>query len=86
MVGVRPEHIHIGVPGGRQATIYSTLPSGMETTVRLNVDGTQLTSVVFGDVDYPVDSQVSFALSRTAILFDPEDGGRNAAQGTVRLL
>ena len=86
VVGVRPEHIHIGVPGGRQATIYSTLPSGMETTVRLNVDGTQLTSVVFGDVDYPVDSQVSFAFSRTAILFDPEDGGRNAAQGTVRLL
>ena len=85
VIGVRPEHIHIGAEGGMEATVYSTLPSGMETTVRLDAGGIQLTSVVFGDVDYPVDSKVTFAFSRTAILFDPGDNGRNAAQGTIRL-
>ena len=86
VVGVRPEHIHIGVEGGMTATIYSTLPSGMETTVRLDVEGTQLTSVVFGDVDYPVDSKVTFDFAKTAILFDPDDNGRNAAQGKIRMI
>ena len=86
VIGVRPEHIHIGAEDGREAVVYSTLPSGMETTVRLDAGGTQLTSVVFGDVDYPVDSQVTFAFAKTAILFDPENGGRNAARGTIRLI
>ena len=58
----------------------------METTVRLDAGGTQLTSVVFGDVDYPVDSKVRFVFAKNAILFDPENGGKNAARGTIRLL
>ena len=55
MVGIRPEYIQIGEDGPLKGTVYSTLPSGMETTVRLDLGGTSLTAVVFGDVDYPAD-------------------------------
>ncbi len=84
VVGVRPEHIHIGDEGTMEATVYSTLPAGMETTVKLDVNGTLLTAVVFGDVDYLVDSRVRFDFSRTAILFDKATG-KNAALGKVTL-
>ena len=84
VVGIRPEYIRIDDDGAMEAAVYSTLPSGMETTVRLNVNGTQLTAVVFGDVDYPVDSKVRFDLTKTAILFDKATG-KNVARGTLKL-
>ncbi len=82
IVGVRPEYIHISEEGAREATVYSTLPAGMETTVKLNAQGTMLTAVAFGDVDYAVDSTVRFDFSKTAILFDKVTG-KNVVSGTL---
>ena len=84
VVGVRPEYIHISDEGSRVGTVYSTLPAGMETTVKLDVAGTMLTAVVFGDVDYPVDSQVRFDFSKNAILFDKATG-KNVANGKIAM-
>ena len=84
VVGIRPEYIRISDEGTRRATVYSTLPAGMETTVKLDVEGTMLTAVVFGDVDYPVDCPVKFDFSKTAILFDKATG-KNIACGTLEL-
>ncbi|MBQ9211946.1 MAG: ABC transporter ATP-binding protein [Clostridia bacterium] len=83
-VGIRPEYIHIDEEGVLEATVYSTLPSGMETTVKLDVQGTPLTAVVFGDVDYPVDSKVRFSFHKAAVLFDKETG-KNIAKGKILL-
>ena len=85
VVGIRPEYIHIDEDGVKEATVYSTLPSGMETTVKLDVNGTSLTAVVFGDVDYPVDAKVKFAFHKAAVLFDKETG-KNLARGKLTLL
>ena len=84
VVGIRPEYIRISDEGTRRASVYSTLPAGMETTVKLDVEGTMLTAVVFGDVDYPVDCPVKFDFSKTAILFDKATG-KNVACGTLEL-
>ena len=84
ILGIRPEYLHIGEDGEVPAVVYSTLPSGMETTVRLDVNGLSLTAVVFGDVDYPVDSRVRFSFRKTAILFDRESG-KNLARGRLVL-
>ena len=81
VVGIRPEYIHVG-EGDLKATVYSTLPSGMETTVKLDVKGTSLTAVVFGDLDYAVDSEVSFSFHKAAVLFDKADG-KNIAKGQL---
>ena len=76
--------VRISDEGARHANVYSTLPAGMETTVKLDVEGTMLTAVVFGDVDYPVDCPVKFDFSKTAILFDKATG-KNIACGTLEL-
>ncbi|NLF26337.1 MAG: ABC transporter ATP-binding protein [Clostridiales bacterium] len=83
VVGIRPEHVRIG-DAGVEATVYSTLPAGMETTLKLDVNGMALTAVVFGDVDYPVDSKVRFEFSKTAILFD-KASGKTVALGKLTL-
>ncbi len=84
VLGIRPEFVDITEDRGIEATVYSTLPSGMETTVKLDVKGTPVTAVVFGGVDYPVDSRVHFVFSGKAILFDRAQGGKNVAEGTVQ--
>ncbi|MBR3020664.1 MAG: ABC transporter ATP-binding protein [Clostridia bacterium] len=85
VVGIRPEYIHIDEDGAVEATVYSTLPSGMETTVKLNVNGASLTAVVFGDVDYPVDAKVKIAFHKAAVIFDKKDG-KNIARGKLTLV
>ena len=85
VVGIRPEYISLGDGGACQATVYSTLPSGMETTVKLDVGGTPLTAVVFGDVDYPVDAKVQLSFNKPAVLFD-KTSGKNIARGKLTLV
>ena len=85
VVGIRPEFVHITDGEGPEATVYSTLPSGMETTVRLDKGGTGITAVVFGGVDYPADSKVHFTFSGRAILFDRAQNGKNVAEGRLEL-
>ncbi len=85
IVGIRPEYIHIDEASALRATVYSTLPSGMETTVRLACGDTHLTAVVFGDVDYPTDTEVGFSFHKAAILFDGETG-KNLLRAPLEIL
>ena len=85
VVGIRPEYIHIDADVMVEATVYSTLPSGMETTVKLDVNGVSLTAVVLGDVDYPVDAKVKINFHKAAVLFDKATG-KNIARGKLSLL
>ena len=81
-LGLRPENIVLTKEGGLPAKIYSTLPSGMETVVRLDLEGIRLTAVVFGSVDFAVNETVQVAFSSPAnILFDA--AGKNVAAGKV---
>lgn len=70
IVGVRPEFLRVG-QGSLKGKIYATLPAGMETTVKLDVDGDIVTSVVFGSVDYPFGSEMNYEIvSNNILLFD----------------
>ena len=81
-VGIRPEYIDIEENGPLEGSVYSTLPSGMETTVRMQVGDMPLTAVVFGDVDYLVDSRVKFGIHKLAVLFDRKTGA-NLGRGAL---
>ncbi len=73
LLGIRPEDIHITDSGKIGGEIYSTLPSGMETIVKIDIDGLLLTSVVFGSVDFKVGEKVRLSFgSQNNILFDKE--------------
>ena len=52
VIGIRPETIKICESGGLQGEIYSAMPTGMETTLRIRVGNYILTSVVFGGITY----------------------------------
>ncbi len=83
ILGVRPEYIAINNDGANRGTIFSTLPSGMETTVKININDNIFTSVVFGSVDYPVDSEVSFDITGNSILLFDKESGENIAIGRL---
>lgn len=83
LLGIRPEDITISDEGVLEASIYSTLPSGMETIVKLDLDGLLLTCVVFGSVDFKMGHRVRISFnSKNYSLFDRESG-RNIAGGTL---
>lgn len=79
VIGIRPEHIGITQEGGVKAIIYTTLPTGMETTVKITLGGQILSAVVFGGVDYAVDQEISIRfLDSQILLFDKESEERIA--------
>lgn len=78
VIGIRPEHIHIGKKGVK-VKVYSSLPAGMETTVKVDLDGNILTLVVFGIIDYQVDEEITIDFQGDGIvLFDKETTNRIA--------
>ncbi len=54
VLGIRPETIKICTDGGIEAEVYSAMPTGMETTLRLKVGNYILTGVVFGGITYNI--------------------------------
>lgn len=71
ILGIRPEHLTITEEESIATTVYSALPSGMETTVKVNLDGQLLSSVVFGAKDFPTDQSVNCTIEGDSIcLFD----------------
>lgn len=70
VLGIRPEFVNI-TEDGLEATVISSLPSGMETTLSLAVDDITLAAVAFGSVDFAMDSKVRFNFSGNRyVLFD----------------
>lgn len=86
VIGIRPEHIGIMEDGQVKASIYTTLPTGMETTVKVMLGGQILSAVVFGGVDYAVDQQIAISfLDSQILLFDKATGDRIAV-GKLEIL
>ncbi len=73
ILGMRPEYVMIEDDGTVEGEIYSSLPSGMETIVRVSIGGLHLNSVVFGDADYEVGASKKIAFKGLYNLFG-EDG------------
>ena len=84
ILGVRPEFLPICENGPIEGRIYSTLPTGMETTVQVNCEGTRLTGVVFGSVDFPIDSTVHLDLTGDSLMLFDADSGKAVAGGSAK--
>ena len=85
-VGIRPEFLPIREGGALEASIYSTLPAGMETTVRARCGGEMLTSVVFGSVDYEVDEAVRMDVTGDDIVLFSAKDRRSICVGSLEIL
>jgi len=82
-LGIRPEFITIRPDGPIKASVYSTLPAGMETTVKLRVGGEIVTSVIFGSVDFAIDSEVGFDFHGSDMLLYSTESGALLADGRL---
>ena len=86
LLGIRPEDITIEENGKLKGKVYSTLPSGMETIVKIDFNGTILTSVIFRGSDFQVGKEISVNFNESRyILFDAENG-KNLGQGKLSAL
>ena len=81
IIGIRPEFIRLTDEGKVEGEIYSALPSGMETIVKIRVGEFLLTSVIFGGVDYKVGSICRFDFVGKEILLFDRKSGKLIAQG-----
>jgi multiple sugar transport system ATP-binding protein len=82
-LGIRPEYVRISDNGSVPARIYAALPSGMETIVKIHIGELIITSVVFGAIDYKVDTDIKIDFSGdNCILFD-KDSGANMGLGSI---
>jgi multiple sugar transport system ATP-binding protein len=75
VLGVRPEHIRVGEPGGATARVVAVEPLGGETHLELALDGQSFRAKVAGfDAPEP-GSDVPFAVAEDALRwFDGESG------------
>ena len=85
IIGVRPEFLKIGVEKGLEGEIYSTLPTGMETTVKATVDDYLLTGVTFGGVDYKIGSKTKLSFEGNQILLYDRKSGKLIMDGTLTI-
>lgn len=84
VIGIRPEFILLNDDEPLTGEIYSALPSGMETIVKIRLDEFLLTSVIFGGVDYRVGSKCKFRFIGKEILLFDRKSGQLLAQGSLK--
>ena len=86
ILGIRPEFIDIEPNGQVEGLAYSTLPAGMETTIKINLHGDILSAVQFGLIDYKVDEKIKFNIvGQNIIVFDKETK-ENIAIGSLKIV
>ena len=72
VIGIRPEFIDIVENGKIDAQVYSSMPTGMETTVRAAIGNYLLTGVMFGGVVYSLEEKIKLNFRETMLCYLPE--------------
>ena len=85
ILGVRPEFIHICDEGAVEGEVFSAMPTGMETTVRIRVGNFLLTAVVFGGVVYKIGQKVRLNFSGENIMLFSRENQRRITNGSLTL-
>ena len=85
IVGVRPEFLKLSENGAVEGEIYSAMPTGMETTVRIRIGDYLLTGVVFGGVLYRIGEKVRIDFDGSGVVLFSRRNGRLISLGSVEL-
>lgn len=85
VLGIRPEFLPIKDNGKITGTVYSTLPAGMETTIKIDLGGDLLSSVVFGSIDYQTDAEIKFDIDGDGIILFDAETGNSIGVGSVEV-
>ncbi|WP_352415347.1 ABC transporter ATP-binding protein [Oscillibacter ruminantium] len=85
VVGVRPEFLTLSDNGAIEGEIYSAMPTGMETTVKVRVGGFLLTGVVFGGVLYQIGQKIRLDFQGDSMVLFSRRNGQMIAQGSLNV-
>ncbi|MBQ3345511.1 MAG: ABC transporter ATP-binding protein [Synergistaceae bacterium] len=83
VIGIRPEFIKICEDGPIEGEIFSAMPTGMETTVRIRVSNYLLTGVVFGGVLYKIGQKIKLAFTGDGATLFSRVNGRFVGCGRI---
>ncbi|HKL59972.1 MAG TPA: ABC transporter ATP-binding protein [Sphaerochaeta sp.] len=85
ILGLRPEHVSISEePSMVDATVLTSLPSGMETIVQLKMGESFIHAVVFGDLDFDLEKQVGLSFATGKFNLFDEETKLNLGQGLLK--
>ena len=85
VLGVRPEFVNICDDGPVEGEIFSAMPTGMETTVRIKVGNYLLTGVIFGGITYKLGEKVRLRFSGEGTTLFSRVNGRLVSCGTLEI-
>ncbi|NLI22977.1 MAG: ABC transporter ATP-binding protein [Clostridiales bacterium] len=85
VLGVRPEFLTITEEGGLPGEIFSAMPTGMETTVKVRIGAYLLTGVVFGGVLFRLDQPVRVDFRGDSVMLFSRKNGRMIASGSLKV-
>ena len=85
VIGVRPEFVTICEDGPIEGEIFSAMPTGMETTVRIRVGNYLLTGVIFGGITYKIGEKVRIRFKGEGTTLFSRVNGRLIATGKLEV-
>ena len=83
VIGVRPEFLSLEEDGPIAGEVYSAMPTGMETTVKIRVGEFLFTGVVFGGVLYRIGQKVTVDFRGNDVILFSRQNGKLIAQGRL---
>ena len=86
VLGIRPEFLNITSEAPLKGEIYGAMPTGMESTIKVYVNGFLLTGVVFGSSLFTIGEQHSISFTGHHIMLFDRQSGDCIALGSLESL
>ena len=83
VLGIRPECVSICEDGALEGEIFSAMPTGMESTIKVRVGGFLLTGVVFGSSLFTIGTEVPLSVTGDQIMLFDRKSGQCITSGTL---
>jgi ABC-type sugar transport system ATPase subunit len=83
VICIRPEFVLETQDGDLDGEVFSSMPTGMETTVRIRVGQQLLTSVLFGGMVYQLGDMVRLSLTGSTVMLFSRANGRLITEGKL---
>ena len=85
VLGIRPEDIHLGTEDGVPVTVYGSMPTGMESTLKLKLGDFLLTAVVFGSARFAIGEERRMTVEGKDVLLFDRMSGKLICAGTLKI-
>ena len=85
VLAIRPEFINVDDKGEISAVIYGSMPTGMETTLKIRLQEYLFTSMQFGKEIYSIGEKVNLSFNGNNILLFDRDSGELLTTGTIEI-